>query len=75
MSRRRGPVVGRTKLSRESREACLRIIREAGPEGIEARDLAARMRSCGFQKSPRMCLYSDDLVYEEGERKQSNTER
>lgn len=67
MSGRRGPVVGGNKLSNESREVCLRIIREVGPEGIEARDLAARMRSCGFRRSPRVCFHSDDLVYEEGE--------
>lgn len=67
MSRERGPVVGGNKLSNESREVCLRIIREVGPEGIEARDLAARMRSCGFRRSPRVCFHSDDLVYEEGE--------
>ena len=68
MGRKNGPVIGRgdNKPVGTKREACVKLIRDAGPEGITGRDLCVKMKTLGYGNcSVRSCLMPKDMVYEE----------
>lgn len=68
MSRESGPVIGRgdNKPVGTRRATCVKLIRDAGPEGITGRDLYVKMKALGYGgSSVWSCLAAEDMIYEE----------
>lgn len=68
MSRKRGPVVGGgdNKPVGTRRATCVKLIRDAGPEGITSRDLYVKMKALGYGGcSICSCLMAEDMIFEE----------
>lgn len=68
MSRKNGPVIGRgdSKPVGTRRATCVKLIRDAGLEGIAGRDLYVKMKALGYGgSSVWSCLTAEDMIYEE----------